>query len=329
MASGPVKQPSQGGTGEQDSSSLPRNDVRHRHDGELQRDYAHDPPRYRSVAPMNRRLEGFFADKLIVITGGTSGIGFALAQGLLSLQARVVVLSDKSESVASAVAHLSGSGGTADGYLCDVGSPDAVTQTCAEICARHGTPDILINNAGFAIYRTFEQEDPAEVERLMSVNFAGPVRVTKGFVGGMIQRGSGQIVNIASIAASLPLTPCAVYGAAKHGMMGWSRCLALELVRFGIDVTVVCPGRVQTGFFDHETFQKRPHRKETEMTVPMETVVKETLDAIRRREALRYVPRYYGLMAWAYNALGPLARAPFDKIIQSRINDLYDKSSGQ
>lgn len=270
-----------------------------------------------------------FAGKLIVITGGTSGIGLALAKRFSELAARTIVLADKPESVSAAVAELGAGGGTVEGYVCDVGSPEAVTQTCAQISAKHGTPDILINNAGFAIYRTFEQEDPAELERLMSVNFAGPIRVTKAFVGGMIQRGTGQIVNIASIAGSLPLTPCAVYSAAKHGMMGWSRCLSLEVARFGLDVIVVCPGRVETGFFDHETFQKRPHRRETEITVPMETVVKETLEAIRRRQALRFVPHFYGLMSWAYNALGPLARAPFDKIIQSRINDLYDKPSGK
>jgi short-subunit dehydrogenase len=278
---------------------------------------------------MPPRREDHFADKLVVITGGTSGIGLALAKEFLKLRARTVVLADKPESVASAVAQLSGTGRTVDGYVCDIGSPEAVAETCERISAKHGTPDILINNAGFAIYRTVEQEEWSEVERLMSVNFAGPIRITKGFLGGMVQRRSGHIVNIASIAGALPLTPCAVYGAAKHGMMGWSKCLAPEVARFGIDVTVVCPGRVQTNFFDHETFQRRPHRKETEMTVPMETVVDVTLDAILRRQSLRYVPRYYGLMAWAYNALGPLVRYPFDRIMQSRIEDLYRGSGGK
>lgn len=278
---------------------------------------------------MRRRPDDYFAGKLVVISGGTSGIGLALAEELIRRNATIIVLSDKPDSVATALATLTAGSRDAHGYVCDIGVAEDVREICSRIAATHGAPDILINNAGFAIYRTFEQEEPAEVERLMSVNFAGAIRVTKALLGGMVERRSGHIVNIASIAGALPLTPCAVYGAAKHGMMGWSKCLAPEVARFGIDVTVVCPGRVETNFFNHATFQRRPHRKETEMTVPMETVVDVTLDAILRRQSLRYVPRYYGLMAWAYNALGPLVRYPLDRIMQSRIEDLYRSADGK
>lgn len=276
-----------------------------------------------------RHRESFFASKLVVITGGTSGIGFALAAELGRLGARIVVLADKEASVARAGAELAARGIAAQGIVCDVGVPDSVADACGRVVATHGTPDILINNAGFAVYRTFEQEDPAEIERLMSVNFSGAIRVTKAFVGSMIERRSGHIVNIASLASVLPITPCAVYSAAKHGIMGWSRALAPELTRFGIDVTVVCPGRVKTGFFDHETFRRRPHRREAEMTVPMEAVVAATLDAILRRQRIRYVPGTYRFLAWAYQALGPLVQRPFDKLLRSRVEDLYRKSGPQ
>jgi len=276
---------------------------------------------------MRRHPERFFASKSILITGGTSGIGLALAQELIRRNAKVIVLADKPESVSRALALLEGAGRAIHGYVCDIGVADQVTEACARILAAHGAPDILINNAGFAIYRTFEQEDPLEIERLMNVNFAGAIRVTKALVGGMVERRSGHIVNVASIAATLPVTPCAVYGAAKHGMMGWSRCLMPELARFGIDVTVVLPGRVKTNFFDHETFRTRLHRKETEMTVAMETVVQGTLAAILRRQRVRYVPARYGVLAWTYGALGPLVRGPFDKLLRSRVEDLY-RSSG-
>src|SRR5215212_953413 len=132
---------------------------------------------------MRRHPEGYFAAKLIVITGGTSGIGLALAEKFLQCNAKVVVLSDKADSVATALARLAGEGRAVHGYICDIGIPQAVTEACARLLAAHGAPDILINNAGFAIYRTFEQEDPAEVERLMSVNFAGAIRVTKALLG--------------------------------------------------------------------------------------------------------------------------------------------------
>jgi len=272
---------------------------------------------------MQRYSDDYFTAKLILITGGTSGIGLALADKFLERNARVLILSDKAHSVRSALASLAGVGRSIHGYICDIGTPQAVTETCARIVEAHGAPDILINNAGYAVYRTFEQEDPSEVERLMSVNFGGAIRVTKALLDSMVKRRSGHIVNVASIAGTLPVTPCAIYGAAKHGMVGWSKCLVPELARFGIHVTVILPGRVETSFFDHETFQSRPHRKETEMTVPMETVVFATLDAILRRQRVRYVPAKYGILSWLYHALGPLVRTPFEKLLRSRVEDLY------
>jgi len=272
---------------------------------------------------MRRRPDDFFSTKLAVITGGSSGIGLALAEELSRRNAKVVILSDRADSISSALSKLGGSARSAHGYVCDIGIADQVTETCGRIVAAHGVPDILINNAGFAIYRTFEQEEPEEVERLMNVNFCGAIRVTKAFLDGMVERRSGHIVNMASIAGVLPLTPCAVYGAAKHGMVGWSRCLMPELARFGIDISVICPGRVETNFFNHETFQRRPHRKETEKTVTLEAVVDATLDAILRRQRMRFVPRRYGILGWAYNTFGPLVRAPFDRLLRSRVEDLY------
>jgi NAD(P)-dependent dehydrogenase (short-subunit alcohol dehydrogenase family) len=272
---------------------------------------------------MRRRRDDYFADKLALITGGTSGIGLALAEELSRLKARIIVLADKADTVASAVAQLGGAERGVHGYVCDIGSVESVRDACGRILASHGAPDILINNAGFAIYRTFHQEHPDEVERLMEVNFNGAVRVTKVFLDEMVKRRSGHIVNIASISGMLPLTPNAVYGAAKHGMMGWSRCIAPELARFGIDITVICPGRVKTNFFQHETYHTRLHRKETELTIPMQTVIDATLDAILRRKFIRYVPRYYGFLAWAYHAFGPLVQRPFDKLMRSRVADIY------
>src|SRR4051812_33999124 len=106
---------------------------------------------------MRRRHEDYFAGKTILITGGTSGIGFALAEELIRRSAKVLVLADKPESVSRALPLLEGVGPSVHGYVCDIGIPDQVTKTCARILAAHGAPDILINNAGYAIYRTLEQ----------------------------------------------------------------------------------------------------------------------------------------------------------------------------
>jgi short-subunit dehydrogenase len=272
---------------------------------------------------MCKDTDHYFENKLIIITGGTSGIGLALARELHNRNAKVIVLADKIERVKRTVECLAGNGAAFAGYTCDIGLPESVAGVSNSILTEHGVPDILINNAGFAIYRTLEQEPAEEVERLISVNFAGAIRITKAFLGGMVARRSGHIVNVASIAGVIALTPNGIYSAAKHGMVAWSRCLALELARFGISVTVVCPGRVMSRFFDHETFQQRPHRKETALVIPMTTVVDGILDAVRHRKLIRFVPRYYGIIAWALNALGPLLQNPLNRLLRARVEDLY------
>lgn len=272
---------------------------------------------------MNNIADRDFAEKLIIITGGTSGIGFALAEDFCRRHAKVVVVADRPEGVERTIQHFAKQGKGVDGYVCDVGSADGVAETSKMILAKHGVPDILVNNAGFATYRTFEQEDPDEIERLMDVNFGGAVRMSKAFIGGMNKRRSGHIVNIASIAGAITLTPNSLYCGAKHALMAWSKCLSIELARFGVAVTVICPGRVLTNFFAHETFQTRSHRPETSLTVPMSAVVQATVEAIRRRQFIRFVPRYLGAITWASAAFGPLAQRPLNSLMRSRIEDLY------
>jgi short-subunit dehydrogenase len=271
---------------------------------------------------MTRSTSQHFTGKLVFITGGTSGIGLALGEELLRRNAKVVLAAKKGATIEATLVQL-GSDHGLHGYVCDIGDFENVNMVARQVIAAHGVPDVLINNAGYATYRTFEQEYPEEIEQLMNVNFAGAVRVTKAFLPGMVARRSGHIVNMASIAGAISMTPNAVYSASKHGMVGWSKCIAIELARFGIDVTVICPGRVETNFFAHESFTQRKHRKETEMTIPMERVVRDTLDAIARRKKIRFIPRYYGTLAWAIHALGPLVQRPLDRLLRARINDLY------
>ena len=96
----------------------------------------------------------------------------------------------------------------------------------------------------------------------------------------MIAKSSGQIVNVASIAGRLVITPNCTYTAAKHGLVALSEALRYELGYFGIKVNVVCPGRIETPFFDHETFQQREKRPETKYTVPIEKVSRGIIRAI-------------------------------------------------
>ena len=256
-----------------------------------------------------------FQGRFFLVTGGSSGIGLALSAALLEREAKVFIVGLHPESVESALSRLGGRGQRLDGLACDIGVRDSVEKMAGAVLRDHGVPDVIVNNAGFATYRTFEQSDSAEVERLMDVNFGGAIRVTKEFVAGMIQRRSGQIVNVASVAGALKLTPNGLYCACKHGMLAWSQCLDLELRRYGVSVGVVCPGRVETPFFDHETFRTRRHRKETELSVPMAQV------------AMAWVLKNPVVaLAWLAGALGPPVQNRLDRLMLSRIEDLYRES---
>ena len=113
-----------------------------------------------------------------------------------------------------------------------------------------------------------------------------------------------------------------MYCAAKSGIVAWSRALRVELDRFGVGVSVVCPGRVETPFFDHETFKRRKARRETRLTVPLAAVVEAVLDAIRRNREMVVVPRYWSWFARALHVV-PFGLRAHHALLRRRVDDLY------
>jgi short-subunit dehydrogenase len=264
-------------------------------------------------------------NKLLLITGGSSGIGKQLAADLLASGSRVIIVGDNADRLAAAVDELKAISPQVYGVACDVGNSQSVIAMHEQVLHNHGCPDILINNAGFATYRTFENTDLDEIERLVSVNLLGAMRCARVFLPDMIARGSGVIVNMASIAGRLALTPNGTYGAAKHGMVAWSETLRDELAHFNIQVNVICPGRVETPFFEHETFKHRAQRPETRFTITLEDVSKATQRAINHDRFLTYVPWYFGLLVWLINAFPFISKPIWRRLIRSRIRSIYNQ----
>ncbi len=269
-----------------------------------------------------------FDHKLVVITGGSSGIGKQLAADFLRAGARVIIVSEKADRLTETTLELSTISKQVASILCDVNSRDSVQQMVKQVLQTYGCPDILVNNAGFATYRTFENTDLEEIERLMGVNLMGAVRCTRLFLPQMIERRSGTIVNMASIAGRLILTPNGVYCAAKHALVAWSEVLKYELTGFNIQVHVICPGRVeQTAFFEHETFRTRAPRRETRYTIRVKDVSKATLRAITRKQFLTYVPWPLGMLVWLINTLPFLVKPIYRLLMLSRIHSIYAQDS--
>jgi uncharacterized protein len=265
-----------------------------------------------------------FAGKKVLITGGSSGIGKRLAHDFLKLGAHVSIVAHQAESLEKARIELAAGSHAVRAFLCDLASVEEIKRLGADYVLEFGAPDILVNNAGYALYSTVEETSLEEIQRLVSVNLSAALLVTRQFLPSMIQAGSGHVVMMASVAGRVPLTPCGVYSAAKHGLVAAAETLRAELEHFGLRVHVICPGRVDgTGFFLHESFVKRTPRRETEWTLPLEAVSRATIEAIRKRRFFTYAPRSLRPLVWLAHAFPFLSRPLLQRLMRARVKAIY------
>lgn len=263
-----------------------------------------------------------FRGNKIVITGGSSGIGKEIAREFLTLGAHVTIIADQAPKLESARVELSTISPSVSALQCDIAVLEQVQRTAGRYLETWGAPDVLVNNAGFAVYRAFEEMDPAEIDQLLRVNFVGACLLTREFLPGMIRNGRGHVVIMSSIAGRLPMTPCGVYSAAKHGLVAWAETLRAEVHRHGIQVHAICPGRVETPFFDHETFVNRAPRREARSAVPVEAVAWATVQAVRTGRFLAYRPRWHRCLVWLAHSLPLLSRPALQQLMRARVASL-------
>lgn len=264
----------------------------------------------------------YFEGKTIVITGGSSGIGYALAKRIVSFKPRaIILLSHEREKLQAAVDRIRMIALQTEiaMYVVDIGHSQSVRDVCSEIVSSYGAPDIVINNAGYAHYLLFHEMTDDEIVRHADINLIGAMRVVHAFLPAMRAARRGQIVNVASIAGHMIITPNLVYGAAKHGMVAWSEGLATELSADGITVQIISPGRVLTDFFRHESFQKRVAGNETRLTVSMDKVVAVSINAIMKQKKITIVPYYWSFISWTIQAFPFLVKPLYHLILKKRV----------
>ncbi|MFI5178594.1 MAG: SDR family NAD(P)-dependent oxidoreductase [Vicinamibacterales bacterium] len=267
-----------------------------------------------------------FRDQVVIITGGSSGNGKATARRLLAAGARVTIASHDPARLEQTRAELRAMSPQVEAMVFDVRRTDEVERAVHQVQGRHGHIDIVINNAGYAVYRPFEESDLQEIVDLVDVNLSGAMRVARAALPGMIARRSGRIVNVSSIGGATIITPNAVYCAAKHGMVAWTKALRYELAPFGLSANVVCPGHATTHFHDHPTFRRRdPYRRARGRSMDADTVAAGILDAIARDREVTYVPRSLGFVTWALAALPFITRPVWNRIARRRIAQLYEQ----
>jgi 3-oxoacyl-[acyl-carrier protein] reductase len=189
-------------------------------------------------------------NSICVVTGATEGIGRAIALALGKRGARLAICSRTASRVDALVGELRTQGVTAIGRPCDVASESAVAGFAKLVKAEFGTPDVLVNNAGLAHFVPVQEMTAAQFDETMNVNVRGVFLMTRAFLPEMRARGSGHIVNIASLAGRNPVPGGAAYAASKHAVLGFSKSLFGEVRKDGVRVVAICPGSVVTPFFD-------------------------------------------------------------------------------
>lgn len=190
-----------------------------------------------------------FEGRTVVVTGGGGGIGGATCGRFAAEGARVAVLDLSLEAAQKVSAAIEAQDGKALALRCDITNRAEVDAALAQIEAQLGPVDVLVNNAGWDVFKPFTKTEPAQWERLIAINLTGALHLHHAVLPGMVARKHGRIVNIASDAARVGSSGEAVYAACKGGLVSFSKTIAREHARHGITVNVVCPGPTDTALF--------------------------------------------------------------------------------
>ena len=261
-----------------------------------------------------------YANKVVVITGASSGIGEESAVEFAKQKSKIVLVSRNKQNLEVVAEKIRKYNSEILVYPCDVSQKDQVEKMGRDIMEKFGRIDILVNNAGFGIYSTIHESKIEEIESQMATNYFGMVYCTKAFLPKMLEQKSGHIVNVASVAASFGIPGIAPYCASKFAMLGFSESLYHEIKGTGVGVTVVSPIMVRTRFLKHKSFKSFP--KYSSMSLSSNAVAKAVVRASSSPRLEIIVPSFVRVAVWFKQTfpylINPIIGAAFRKAMRAR-----------
>ncbi|WP_336659905.1 SDR family NAD(P)-dependent oxidoreductase [Leucobacter sp. USHLN153] len=241
-----------------------------------------------------------------LVTGASAGLGQELARQLARLSVDLVLVARDADRLQEFAAEVERRYGVrAETLPADLTDADALERVAARVADPERPVDILVNNAGFGVNAGFEQSELSDERRLHELLSWAPLRLSHAAVPGMLARGYGWILNVASVAA---LTPTGTYGAAKAAVVSLSRALNARYRRRGVHVTALCPGLLDTEFHTRMGEDHLPELPKLAWA-NTERVAREGIRAVRRGKSVM-------LADWRYRLAAPLTRVLPDRLLE-------------
>lgn len=209
-------------------------------------------------------------NKTVVITGASSGIGKATALEFARRGANLIIGARRSELLDEVASACRSTGVHCTSVVADV----ANREDCKRLIDAAGKVDVLVNNAGFAIFDSIEKASPNDLQQMMETNYFGTVWCTQAALPGMLERRDGVIVNVSSIAGLMGYAGMGGYCATKFAIVGFTEALRDEVIGRGVRVSLICPGTTETSFFTKAERGKMPGASRLILAIKPERVAK-------------------------------------------------------
>jgi len=262
-----------------------------------------------------------FKNKVIVITGASSGIGEAAAEQFAKKGANIVLVARRKDKLEEVERKLSKYSTKILVQVCDVSDKEQVKAMSEKVIETFSKIDVLVNNAGFVIYGKVEELSIEDIQSQMKTNYFGTINCTKYFLPYFLKQNFGHMVNVASVGGSFGVPGIASYCATKYAMLGFSEGLRHELHGTNVGVTVVSPIMVRTNLFDHPSF-KNFTKFATGISLSADTVANAIIKASNSSRLEIVVPSFVRIGIWFKQTfpflINPIIGSAFRKQLAKR-----------